>query len=494
MTALRQKLRRVSELGAATLEYAGVIILVAMLVLSLYLAVSPGGNRIQQAVEDAICRILGGDCEAGSQSAQQAGRRDPAQPKSCKVSSSNDSANSYVKIGFVKLGESFGFVTQEERYIDENGEEKMRYSVIATDGMSLGGEVGVGGKGKATDSDGEGLDVGASLTAEAGFSVNLGDTWDFDSEEEMKQFIDNYNAYRLQQQQLANPDSGIGTAIYLWITGGYVDPPRAADKTSIAGKVEGSVTAKLGLQMNQGDGSDPKGLNVGAYGKAKVEGEYSRQTDRRPGHEGEYTETIKYSGSIGGGANAFEGISGTGSYEGAMSTSYETGPDGAPILTSVTFTQTTSGEVQRTNQMSDPVSAKTSSGNKQQEVTTTTIKVDDSNRGVVESWLSQAFYTDPQTGATTLMLPPNVFAPSLPVPDDDFQQLLYDEGSTTITTYDVDSDGFSVGAEVALGLKIGGGFGVDSEDSALASSQYYASASVPGAQRQLKNNEICFDD
>lgn len=494
MTALRRKLRRVSELGAATLEYAGVIILVAVLVLSLYLAVSPGGNRIQQAVEDAVCKILGGDCETGSQSAQQAGQRDPAQPTSCKVSSSNDSASSYVKIGFVKFGESFGFVTQEERYIDENGEEKTRYSVIATDGISLGAEGGVGAKGKAANSDGEGLSVGASLTAEAGFSVNMGDTWNFDSEAEMQQFMDDYSAYRMQQQQLADPYGGAGYSIYLLLSDSFVDPPRAADKTTVAGKVDASVTAKLGLQMNPGDGSDPKGLNIGAYGKAKVGGEYSRQSDKRKGHEGEYTETIKYSGSIGGGANAFVGISGTGSYEGAMSTSYAAGPDGEPVLKSVTFTQTTSGDVQRTEQMSDPVSVKTSSGNKQQEVTSTTIEVDDSNRDVVEAWLSQAFYTDPQTGATALMIPPNVFAPSSPVPDDDFQQLLYAEGSTTITAYDVDSEGFDVGGEVALGLKIGGGFSMNSENSALASSQYYASPSVPGAQRQLKRNEICFDD
>jgi len=32
------------------------------------------------------------------------------------------------------------------------------------------------------------------------------------------------------------------------------------------------------------------------------------------------------------------------------------------------------------------------------------------------------------------------------------------------------------------------------EDSVTVSSQYFASPSVPGAQRQLKENELCFDD
>lgn len=493
MTALRQRIRRASEVGAATAEYAGVIILVAVLILSLYLALSPGGQRIQDAVEAAICRILGGDCEAEFENAQQAEERDPAAPTSCKVSSSSDTASGYAKIGFVKIGESFGFVTQEERYIDENGEEQTRYSVIATDGVSLGAEGGIGAKGKASNSDGAGLSVGASLTAEAGFSVSLGDTWEFESEDEMQEFIDEYNAYRAQQQALAN-DSGGGYAIYLTLSDGYLDPPRGADKTAVSGKVEVGASGKVGLQMGVGNGKDPKGLNEGLYGKAKVGEEYSRQYDRRKGREGEFTETIKYSGSIGGGVNGFDGIGGTGGYEGAMSASYKTGPDGKPVLTKLTLTQTLVGEAVRTNKIDNPVSGKTSSGDKQQEVSSTTIEVDESNRDIVEAWLAEAFYVDPQTGNVSLLLPPNLFDPSSPVPDDAFQQLLYEEGATTITTYDVDSEGFDVGAEVALGVKLGGGFGVSHEDSVPVSSQYYASPSVPGAQRQLKENELRFDN
>ncbi|SDN10433.1 hypothetical protein [Actinomyces ruminicola] len=491
MTALRQRIRRASEVGAATAEYAGVIILVAVLILSLYLAMSPGGQRIQEAVEAAICRILGGDCEAGSESAQQTEERDPAAPASCKVSSSKDSANSNVKIGFVKIGESFGFVTQEERYIDENGEENTRYSVIATDGLSLGVEGGVGAKAKAGSSDGGGLNVGASLSGEAGFTVSVGDTWNFDSEEGMQQFIDDYYAYRMQQQQLADPNAGGGYAIYLLLSDGYVDPPRAADKTTVSGKIQGSVAGKFGAGIG---GDKQTGLDIGTYGKASVGTQYSRQNDNRPGHEGEFTETIAYSGSLEGGMSGFDGVGGVGGYEGAVSISYKPGPDGKPMTANVTFTQTLSGGAVRTNKAGSAVSASASGSNKQQEVTATTIAVDDSNREIVDAWLSQALYVDPQTGSAVFLIPPNVFDPSSPEPDDAFQQLLYEEGSTTITTYDVDSEGFNVGAEVALGVKVGGGFGMSREDAVPVSSQYFASPSVPGAQRQLKENELCFDD
>lgn len=54
--------------------------------------------------------------------------------------------------------------------------------------------------------------------------------------------------------------------------------------------------------------------------------------------------------------------------------------------------------------------------------------------------------------------------------------------------------GLDAGTEVALGVKVGGGVGMSREDSVPVSSQYFASPSVPGAQRQFKENELCFDE
>ena len=51
--------------------------------------------------------------------------------------------------------------------------------------------------------------------------------------------------------------------------------------------------------------------------------------------------------------------------------------------------------------------------------------------------------------------------------------------------------GFSLGGEVALGLKLGGGFSITNEDQKVASSTYLASPSAPGAPRQRDNNLVC---
>ncbi|WP_143222851.1 hypothetical protein, partial [Actinomyces oris] len=104
-----------------------------------------------------------------------------------------------MKIGFIKFGNSFALAEQEEKYVDpKTGEVKTRYSVVATDGATLGGEVGVGTNGEV---NGSGL--GADLSAEAGFDVKSGDTWEFNSKEEMETFINHYESYRIQRQQLS---------------------------------------------------------------------------------------------------------------------------------------------------------------------------------------------------------------------------------------------------------------------------------------------------
>ena len=75
------------------------------------------------------------------------------EPDSCTTSTEKLSGAGYVKIGFVKFGESFGLVKQEEKYIDpDTGEVKTRYSVVATDGSYLGAEVGVGTNGEVNGS------------------------------------------------------------------------------------------------------------------------------------------------------------------------------------------------------------------------------------------------------------------------------------------------------------------------------------------------------
>lgn len=51
-------------------------------------------------------------------------------------------------------------------------------------------------------------------------------------------------------------------------------------------------------------------------------------------------------------------------------------------------------------------------------------------------------------------------------------QLMCQEATSTDTTDNVTGDGFSLGGEVALGLKLGGGFTMANSDQSVAESTY----------------------
>ena len=491
------------ESGQSTVGYAGIGLVVVVL-----LAVIAGGaiGVTTNTGQTILCKIGNEISSIGGGGGQQMscgvetdktnasagnGKADTKMPESCTTSTSTDSGSGYVKIGFIKIGSSFALVTQEEKYLDpKTGEVKTRYSVVATDGASIGAEGGIGTKGEVNDSG-----LGADLSAEAGFDVKAGDTWEFNSEQEMKAFLKDYEAYRIQQMQITNDTSG-GYALYLALSNGWLEPPRSSDKTSISGgfqaKANGNAGARLGKDTDTDSSVD---LNIGLYAEAKAGKEYARQTDRRKGHEGEYTDTVTYSGSIGGGANAvFAGVSGTGSYEGAMSTTY----DKNKKLTEITFTQKTSGDV-TWNATNGPVKGNgdaTGSGNansssKETHVTTTTLKVTDENRATVEAWLAKAYLVDPQSGAPALMVPKNVLNPDSPSPKDAMQQLLYEHATSTDSTYNVDGDDFSIGGEVALGLKVGAGISAGHEDSTIKQQTYLGERPSAGATRPRKVTEWC---
>ena len=130
-------------------------------------------------------------------------KSDSKEPDSCTTSTKTTHSGGHVKIGFVKFGSSFALAEQEEKYVDpKTGEVKTRYSVVATDGATLAGVAGVGTNGEV---NGSGL--GADLSAEAGFDVKAGDTWEFNSKEEMEAFVKHYKDYRFQQEQLSSDNS-----------------------------------------------------------------------------------------------------------------------------------------------------------------------------------------------------------------------------------------------------------------------------------------------
>lgn len=489
---------RRGDSGAGAAVYAGVIVVVVILVGVLALGMTPVGQSLASGIRDEICSIFGASCGDGD-SAEQGGSEtvDALRPGECMVSSHEDSSSSYVKIGFVKIGGSFGFITQREQYYDpETGEIRNRYNVIATDGASLGVEGGVGAKGNIGN-----VGVGADLSAEAGVDIKGGDTWKFDSEEDMSAFIAQYNEYRTQNQILVSPGGG-GYALYLALTDGFVSPPRAPDSRSVTLDQEVALSGEAGVRARRKNGAASKGdvdPNLGVDVGASANRTWVRTDDLRPEHVAEYSLTMAYSGKISGGANVvFAGVGGEGSYEGELTFAYTTGDDGEPVLVGVTFNQVTYGDLTWSvsngpvNKLGGAnVTGTAEDADRQPHVTQTSLEVTDANRAVVEQWISDSVFINPAGGAAVVLPPPNVLNPAAPYPSDPMAQLLYEEATSTDTTYNVTGDDFSLGGEVALGVKLGGGISEANSDQSVAESTYLGSPSKPGAPRLRESNLVC---
>lgn len=496
---IHRKLHLFAETGQSTVDYAGVgliiVAIVAVVASSIAGTSTDIGHMIMCKVGSIVSQIGGGEplsCETGDQAQAPAEHeQDPMAPTSCQASSSTVSSSSYIKLGFIKLGDSFSLVQQKENYIDPaTGEIKTRYSVVATDGTDIGATGGFGTKGEI---NGSGL--GADLSGDAGFSVKSGDTWEFDSEEEMQSFLEDYRKYRIQKGQ-TNDHYGTGSTFFPSLAGGVAGPPAGADMSSISNGVnikgKGESGFRTGEDKEESESFNP---NIGVHAELSGGESQSHKTDHREGHEGEYTDTVTYTGSVeGGGDAAFTGVARADSYEGAMSVTR----DKDDTLTSISFTQKTSSE-EKTTGTNGPAkggggvtgSGSASDADKQTNITTTTLPVTDANRATVEQWLTQAYDADQNTGEGTLILPPNVLHPDSPVPDDPMQQLLYDEATSSTSTYDVSGDDLSVSGDVAAGLKIGAGVTMSSEDTTLVEQTYLGDHQSEGATRPSKEADLC---
>ncbi len=89
-----------------------------------------------------------------------------------------------------------------------------------------------------------------------------------------------------------------------------------------------------------------------------------------------------------------------------------------------------------------------------------------------------------------VLMPSNAFEPSKPVADDPFANLLYQEGRNSVQVYDQVDDGFSFGAEFAVGLKIGASFSSSSTTSTINSAIFLGAPGADGT-RGYVNDAVC---
>lgn len=114
---------------------------------------------------------------------------------------------------------------------------------------------------------------------------------------------------------------------------------------------------------------------------------------------------------------------------------------------------------------------------------TTTIAVTDENRHVVQDWVDEVDST--ASFGLPVPVPVNAQRPDSPVPGDAFADLLYREGRTSERVYDNVSDGWSFGAEFALGIKLGASFGSEEKTATIQDASFLGAPGQDGVRSMV---------
>lgn len=234
---VRLRLRERSDRGASAAEYAGLIVLAALIIGAL-VPLIPG--KIGEVLPNAICKILNitdaGLCKRGTPGAD--GQKIDINPQRCLSSMHVDDSNVNVSYMLFSIGEGYKVVRYDSREEDVDG--KVKHFVYLA--FVNKGDVGIDYE-KAKN--GKKIDIGG------GVEVAYGDMYRL-TPDEAKKFTDKINEYQaelLAQRTSGNPYTAFGQWVYHKIKGEDW-PPDIPDPAITYGEVSGTTHGEGSLPIN----------------------------------------------------------------------------------------------------------------------------------------------------------------------------------------------------------------------------------------------------
>lgn len=460
--------RRIDR-GASSAEYAGLIVLAALILGALVPLVT--GN-LGQHVEYALCKILQG----GSAGSCESPEDQRYKPDYCLLGLTNEFYGGQVDVAIVRAGKDLSFIRTTT--VDNKGNKTVRLTAVDNSQLGVGTGVGVG-------ANGGGVNIGADAQINAGVKVGIGDTWMFTGKDAEKKADGMVGDIREQATIDAVKDSGpVG-----WLAGGAYDAAAGPDvrdsdlnRYEMSVNADGSVGAGLGLGPGNPKGKHAKGrkdpkdkdqrgdngvtpnadVSVGIDGTEKAIVEENKKT-------GESAVTMMLSGS--GSAqehHIWDGHRYVRNYGGMM----RVNKDKNGTITSIDLTRMTAD------------------GGKAQWVTNHLQLDTDAERQTVADYMLSDVGT--KAGQTMLNLTWDDMAPTDPPGSDatPLQKLLYEKGQTTKQDYTYDSKQNNYGAHAKLGLMLGANVSAGSTGQQLTGAQYLG-APGPDGKRSYRNYTEC---
>lgn len=473
---------RPDERGASSVESLGVIAVAALLVVGVTLGVAAYPAQISRVLCN-FSQAVGfgsGGCGPVPAAAAQGKTDADFQPGVCMLSETSEKYNAEVKIWFVKLGDSSGFIVQE--FSDGT------VRATLTDGASMGATASLGSKTFDTDKLGDGNAAGVDVSLGADLTFEYGDTWEFDSADQWTDMKDDLDDYLIQQVQLKNDQYG-GTSLWLLLSDGFLEAPK--DPTVSYGKVgiEAVLEANAGVRVGTGPAkpttpggkgedtfADPEaGVNLSVTAGGSVIVENDHETGQTS-----YTYELTGKGEVGA-DGVIAHVSGEGTINGAFTTTYDKDRQLVEMSFKNAYEVGVSGEL---GNGTLPVSGSGSVSETDSVATTTTIAIDDSNRALANEWLSF------RSGATsTLSLPFSAMVPNAPS-SDPFQQMLYEQAKTSQVTYHNVKDGWEFGLAVKKGWEFGFSVSAEEATATMTDADFLGAPAADGV-RPMIDDSVC---
>lgn len=463
------------DTGVGTLEYVGILTLAALLITVSVLGVA----GLAPYASSTMCRIsaaldgTSGACDTPA--VPEASDDMDFHPGVCMLAQTSEKYSAEVKIWFIKLSDSSGFIVQE--FSDGT------VRATLTDGAGVGANASLGSKtfdaGKLGDGDNAGVDV--SLGGDLKFEY--GSTWNFDSADQWNSMKGQLDDYLIQQQQLKG-EGAAGYSIYLWLTDGWVDAPKdpsvTYSKISLEAALKASAGARIPGTSKDANGNDklidPK---LGVNGSLTAGGSVVVMNDKDSGSKS-YTYELSGKGTLGG-SMIVGHATGEGAVTGAFTTTYD--KDGNLAQIAFKSSYEIGGSASLGNSTFKAANGSLKEGETRSVVTTTKLDVTDENRAMVQEWI------DGNAAGQTFALPFSAMVPDQPS-DDPFMQLMYEQAKLSQVTYHNVKDSWEFGAAVKKGWEFG--FNISAEEAtATKVDASFLGAPTQDGSRQLVDDALC---
>ncbi|MEV4253050.1 hypothetical protein AB0J52_07750 [Spirillospora sp. NPDC049652] len=435
---------RAPDTGASGLEYAA-LIGVAAVIVGLFATLT--GSVAGPSITAAVCRMFGGDCQPPDKARNDADYR----PDKCLAKQAEEKGGYVIKIAFFKMGEEWGFLRQEF----SDGTVRLTLTDTASVGVDATPKKlsATWDTGKIGDLDGKGkreVKLGGSL------KFGYGDTWTFKNAAEEKKFQDAIMQQWAQQQAIQHSENPGATGFGLWLSNQITGDADVRNPNITFGKVglEGGASGAFKSVGTNGSAEVNTG-NISLEGKITPEVIVSNNKDN-----GERQYTYQWTGEGTGSAQAL-GIGEE--LKGGVTGAVRITRDKNGKLSRIEFINTYEYQVSS----KDGLGGKTGGGNsgsgeikqgeKRVRTTTTVLDVNDGNRPVAESWLSNnaGNFLQGLGSAVPRAMTPYAVTQDPGPGGSAFDRLLYDQAKVSAINYNNVQDAYKFGAEINLGRSFG---------------------------------------